>query len=115
MGFAVDFVDGVEVSFVDEAAGGYCVPSGALFLRSCCELVLTWSRRVYANYMCQVWHDIFRVLEAPLADIESLNLSPYQFFRIERWIPAFEGDISEHNIAYIKFIWLLAISLHRQR
>lgn len=65
--------------------------------------------------MCQVWHDIFGVLEAPLADIESLDLSPYQLFRIEGRIPALEGDISKHDISDVEFFRFLAITLHGQR
>jgi len=89
--------------------------SGGIVSGIICEHWRLQSKMVFANCMCQVRQDILGVLKAPLADIESIDVPPYQLFRVERGIPRLERDVSEHNAAYVEVGRLVAITLYRQR
>ena len=65
--------------------------------------------------MCDVRRDVFRVLEAPLADKQPLNLSPNQLFRVERRIPCLEKDVSEHDIVDVQIGRLFLVTVRGQR
>ena len=65
--------------------------------------------------MCEVRHDVFGVLEAPLADKQPLKLSPNQLFRVERRIPCLEENVSEHNIMDVQIGRLFFVTVRGQR
>ena len=64
------------------------------------------------NYVRYIGRAILRVLEAPLADIESVNFSAHELFRVERRVPGIELDVSEHDLFDVTVCRLLAITLY---
>ena len=69
---------------------------------------------VFPNYMRQVRYELLRVFEAPLADIEPVNLSTDELFGVERRIPRVEKDISKDNFADVEIDGLFTIALRNQ-
>lgn len=46
---------------------------------------------------------LFRVLEAPLAHVQSLNAAAYELLRVERRVPGLDEQVAQHDVQHV---WL---------
>ncbi len=51
--------------------------------------------------MRQEWHEILRILEAPLADIQSVQFPTHEFVRVKRGIPGLKQDVPQNDMLHI--------------
>lgn len=55
------------------------------------------------NHVRKVGHELFRVAEAPLADIEAIDPLSHNILWIERRVPRFGQQVAKHDIKNIWF------------
>lgn len=96
---AVDFVDNVFILLIYHTPGRCLVFQRAYFLHHPSATQLFHLYIMISHTMRAVFHDLARVPEAPLADIQPFRLAAAeQVFGVEGRVPRLDGEVAEHDV-----------------
>lgn len=109
--FAVDLVKRVSVRRVNVYARWFCTAQWTSSLRVWSALRATIERVCGAHEMFNEACKLFRVLKAPLAHVQALDLATDELLWVERRVPWLDQQRAKHDLEYIGSRRWLVVSI----